>query len=53
LGTGSAGRQLLTGSRRMIGIATVPLAIEKMIKDPFFSCARFLFSFSDCKAFLL
>ena len=39
-GTGSAGRQLLTGSRRMIGIAIAPLAIEK---DPFFSCVRFSF----------
>ena len=34
--------ELLTGSRRMIGIATAPLTIEK---DPFFSCARFSFHF--------
>ena len=40
--TGSAGRQLLTGSRRMIGIATAPLAIEK---DPFFLALGFLFIF--------
>ena len=45
LGTGSAGHQLLPGSRCMIGIATEPLALD-LLNVQFIFCSVFLIASS-------